>query len=1510
MFFKLPPHIALSLLLVVCFIPIHSVDAEEVFLDFNDAPFGDTSRWYSPLPYDQHDFYADRGVEFECSHDDVLAWVYDCVTVAMFDGGNQAFWWAKHDLNNNRRMHWRFPNGATNISLDVFGLWQPNVAQIEWIGEDGRRIFLSSNADYAEGFTYEDLQGWSNEEYIANTNNTFRYTFSEPVYEIYIYAWQLGNKIPSSDGPLQSIRAMVDNLRFTPNPPPPDQDEEEGCENDNMTSNPCNVATGNKYLSKVDYSGGNTELAFKRSYNSYEKNDHGLGIGWTSSYAKRLEIDQGTLVIREGSGKGEKWSKLSGVWEGEADSNLQLIEHTNGFTLTRVDGSRSEFDLLGRIISDIAASQKTTLYAYNPDGQLISVTGPFGHTLSFVHDGQGHLTRMIDPDNQTYTYGYDSEANLVTVTYPDSSILTYHYENAALPHHITGITDRNGDRYSTYTYNSNGTVKTSELADTGNGTMERLTFNYDFSKEETSVVDSAATRKILTFNSNLGVKNLVSELNQSDNRQILKSYDANNNLLTETDEENRVTTYTYNSDNQKISRVEATGTVEERATTYEYYSSTIDLPTRVTRPSVYAGGVSETVIDYDTNLNISSVQENGYDAAGTSISRTVAWTYNAIGQVTSMDGYRTDVNDVTTFTYYECSSGNECGQLSSITNALGHTTFFDDYDANGRLTRSTDVNGLETTYGYDYFGRVVDITQSSPVGNVRTQAYAYDNHGQMITATLADGVVLSYTYDAAHYLRSIVDNAGNKVKYTYDRKGNLTEEKESDPDGTLTRSVARVYDARDQLTSINAGGSVTQMVFNAVGELGSVTDPNLNPSEGNSYDSLSRLVESLDSAGNLFTHGYDTNDNTVEVRAPNNATTTFDYNDFGYLLEELSPDRGTTTYTHDDAGNVVSITDGRGVTASYSYDALNRVTLIDYPGASEDIDYTYDDCTSGLGRLCQSIDESGITDFTYDAFGNALTVIKDEIGVVSTIQYSYDKANRVASMVYPDDSVITYERNSIGRIAGVDCIGCGAVSSVVYDRQYRSDGQLLSQYYGSGMQERREYDLQGRLTMQTIDGVLGREYVYDANGNILNKGSYKYLYDELDRLTSEKVSGKADTFSYDGNGNRLTYAKDDYTYRASSNVLTSVESSPVVTDAVGNTTEIRDLLLTYNQAGRISQIENTTTGEITSYYYNAFGQRTRKVSSAGTSLFYYDSNGHLIAESDLGKSLVSKYLWADDMPVAQDAITQITTTTGKGKNRVTTITYENEFVYLHTDNIYTPRRATNALGELVWEWDYDSFGVVTADTDPDGNDATLEMMLRFPGQYFDVESGLHYNYFRTYDPGTGRYVTSDPIGLHGGFNTYAFVSGNPLRYVDFLGLEITGTWSGFNVAITDWEYTGLTPHLERGPGGNDLVDRIGYFNFLVSGILGAGVKCQDTDDCGNEQRDWTQEGSVSVDDIDFQVPYDEPLFPVPGMGAIIWADKVWNVGQYAYQWRRLIELAGKALLNTPTAICKGSSFLR
>jgi RHS repeat-associated protein len=178
----------------------------------------------------------------------------------------------------------------------------------------------------------------------------------------------------------------------------------------------------------------------------------------------------------------------------------------------------------------------------------------------------------------------------------------------------------------------------------------------------------------------------------------------------------------------------------------------------------------------------------------------------------------------------------------------------------------------------------------------------------------------------------------------------------------------------------------------------------------------------------------------------------------------------------------------------------------------------------------------------------------------------------------------------------------------------------------------------------------------------------------------------------------------------------------------------------------------TGTSTNTTYLYNALGQRVKKSGSGITTTHYlYDEAGHLLGEYNGSGSLIQETLWLGDIPVA--------TLRPKSGGGV-------DLFYVHTDHLNTPRKVTRPSDNAIrWRWDPDPFGTGAPNQNPQGL-GTFVYHLRLPGQYFDTETALHYNYFRNYDPQIGRYLESDPIGLHGGINTFGYANQNPLTFVD------------------------------------------------------------------------------------------------------------------------------------------------
>jgi RHS repeat-associated protein len=1147
-----------------------------------------------------------------------------------------------------------------------------------------------------------------------------------------------------------------------------------------------NPTSGNTYWTESIYSGnGPAALDVVLAYNSlskiYQSTPGSAGMGWNHNYSNSIayfRTDPSTLPVIElatlirANGKRYIFKPNAGTWIGEADFPGTLNQTTSGWTWTTRDGAVETYGTNGKLLTITDPQGRTKTLNYDANDRLASVVNTFGQSLAFGYNVSNLLTTITDPAGRVTTFSYDTNINLVRVQFPDATAKIYHYENTTYPQYLTGDSYDSGSgsvtRDHTLTYDSSGRAASMQRV----GGLERFTVNYALYPSQITATDAAGNQQILNLSANLGALNTTTQKIVADNKTYNQIFDTRNNRSCTQNEAGQVTTYSYNTSNQKISETQGQGgtcaaptpTSATRTITYQYLSPTLDLPTLIQSPSVASGSVTRQVsIAYNANRNPTVITQSGFTPSGTAVSRTVNLTYNASGQVISIDGPRADVADVTSLTYYDCNTGGGCGQLQSVSNALGQTTTYDSYDANGRVLSVTDPNGLKTAYTYDLRGRVTSITQTSSAGASRVTQYGHDAKGNVVSAILPTGLALTYTYNTANYLTQVVDSLGNRVDYGYDLKGNRTQTYTYDASGTLVRAVDLAFDARNRVSQINTGGSITKQVWDAIGNLTSVTDPNTVAANGaaatvNSYDSLNRLFKTVDLLNGNSQYTYDPNDRLKSVSAPNGTTTQYIYDDLGNLLSEVSPDRGTVTYTYDAAGNVKTQTDARGITVTYSYDVLNRLTSAVYPDPAENLTYAYDastGCIYGVGRLCTVQDAAGSNAYAYDGFGNLVTDRRTELNIVYTTSYAYDAGNRVTAITYPNGRQVSYTRDAKGSIQTTSMTLAGTTTTLVSTANYRPDGLPTSRAFGNGLADIRAYDTQGRLRELYLGSADTRLYGYDANGNLTSLQSLpevnSWSYDFLNRLKQEvRNPGATITtlWTYDANGNRKTQNTGTYSYLASSNRLTNTPNGSISLDAAGNT--LADGLgrsFSYNQAGQLSAVPSNGA----SYAYNHQRQRARKIVGSEATVYHYDLAGNLLAETRTDGTLIRDYVYLDSMPIAKIEAGEI-------------------LAYLHTDHLNTPRLATNAQAQVIWRWEGTAFGDTFPNEDVDGDGKVTTINLRFPGQYFDGESGLHYNWNRYYDPKTGRYITSDPVGLIGGLNTFVYATNNPLHWVDVTGL--------------------------------------------------------------------------------------------------------------------------------------------
>ncbi|UYK82724.1 RHS repeat protein [Xanthomonas sacchari] len=776
-----------------------------------------------------------------------------------------------------------------------------------------------------------------------------------------------------------------------------------------------------------------------------------------------------------------------------------------------------------------------------------------------------------------------------------------------------------------------------------------------------------------------------------------------------------------------------------------------------------------------------------------------------LGLVTSVDGPRSDVTDKVMYTYYPtddstcATSPTTCphrkGDLWKVTNALGQVTEYLAYDGAGRVLSAKDANGLVTDYTYHPRGWLtaskVRGSDDSSESDDRITSIDYWPTGLVKQVTQPDGAFTRFTYDAAHRLTDIADNAGNTIHYTLDNAGNRLKEDTKDASGTLKRTLSRVYNQLGQLaTQATAQGDPTDFGYDPNGNTKTVTDA-LGHVTQNDYDPLNRLARTLQDVGGIAaetTFGYDALDNLTKVTDPKGLDTTYAYNGLGDLTKLTSPDTGSTTYTYDSAGNRATQTDARNIKISYGYDALNRLTQVTYPTTSLNVSYTYDvsqtTCASGetyaVGRLTRMQDGSGSTDYCYDRFGDLVRKVQTTNGKVFVVRYAYTKAGQLSRLTYPDGAVVDYVRNAQGQTTEVGVTPPGGSRQVLLNQAtYYPFGPVAGWTYGNGrpMQRVLDQDYHPLAVNDTRSDGLAVGFAFDPVGNLSALTApgntapvIKLDYDPLGRLTAFK-DGPTDTvidgYTYDATGNRLSAkintTTQTYSYPTTSHRLSSVAGTARSYDAAGNTTAIGGTAVqyVYGANGRLTQVKRSGT-VVANYAYNGRGEQVRRVSKTNVYTLY-DESGHWLGDYDNNGAVVQQAIWLDDLPVGVLAKTTLR--------------------YVQPDHLGTPRAVIDPVRDVaIWRWDLkgEAFGATAPDQDPDKDGTAFVFDMRFPGQRYDALSGLNQNYFRDYEPGTGRYVQSDPIGLKGGLTSYAYAASSPMAAIDSLGLRdvVVVVWRG------------------------------------------------------------------------------------------------------------------------------------
>ncbi|MBP1903416.1 RHS repeat-associated protein [Paenibacillus turicensis] len=1021
------------------------------------------------------------------------------------------------------------------------------------------------------------------------------------------------------------------------------------------------------------------------------------------------------------------------------------------------------------LLSVVRDDHRSVNFTYDSAGWLAKYQDAENYVTLFNCDEQGRiltihnedyleLRNVYDPDNHRVVEQYDAKGNVTKLSYDFDSRPGYL---------ITTITNRVGDVLQNvydenylllevigsegildrYTYNEQGQELTHENAlgeintntydERGNliATQDALgnQTSYRYDDKDLLIAQEDALGGITAYNYDeqdrlIGVK-------RSDGASCHWEYDQQGKLIAYQDYAGHINKYEYNDDGV----ITAIEDAEGRRT-----FALIDEVGRITCVKDAVGGFTERT--YNANDQLMQVQ----DALG----RCWQHTYDKYGQLVAITN---PLGARTVYTY------TPAGQISTVTHPLGGVTTYH-YDAEDRLIADIDPNGGKTSLHYNELGyvtKVVDPLERAisyhydATGRLEAvkdhegqvvQKLTYNANGQPIAITNALGHTTQKRFNALYQQVEQIEADGVKTTYHYDAAARLQEVVQ----GLLPQTLLGV-DKKD--TSAEQG----KVHGNAV-PLGE-EQQDINEDKIHTKDlDLDTAVKAEDAR--VVQH-YDAEHRVTMYRDANGNETYLNYDRTGKILEETNSSGFSHKYTYDERGWLTSKQNARGQQQDYSYDLAGQLTHVEDEVGQVELEY------DEAGRWVVGKEGEQEIRRSYDLAGRLI----EQFDVWSNrIGYQYDKLGNLTKLTYPDGKIVEYRYNLAGELTEVKD-WAGRLTRYRYDTK----GRLIETKRPNGTREQRSYDLLGQLLRQqdaNAQGIMLQDLKYEYNevGQIVREQNKQYTYDQLRRFVSGANQGTITYYRYDLGGNltkqeqqkqrvqqvgqlQFTTEKDHSFSYSADNRLKSIGIYPTELDADGNLLYITDgekmAAYTYDSRNRLIQ-----SGRM-KYRYNWRNERIETVWKGKVTRYVVDDSSELskvLMEQDGEGKVIAYYVYGLGLIGREDGAT-------------------GQYQSYHSDIRGSTTFLTDEQGKISDRYSYGYYGEVLS------HEGSTHQPFQYNGRdgVMHDANGLYYMRARYYHPELKRFLNRDVLKgyiLEGQtLNRYAYVNGDPVSYVDPLGLE-------------------------------------------------------------------------------------------------------------------------------------------